>query len=225
MSLIHIDKKQVLRYLAYEDQVLDDITNRLIDESINEVKTLIEERYLYKSFDTTKIKGGLLVNNSNLKLMGSSIKKHLKDSKSCILLAVTLGYKVDSMIRYYEKSSMAKAMILDACASAAIEGIMDEICYRLEEMASKENKSLTSRFSPGYGDLDINIQGRFLEVLEAGKFIGLTASSHNILIPRKSVTAIVGIVDRDVKKREYKCIDCNKYASCNYSKGDDLCGD
>lgn len=224
MSQISINKEEVLRYLAYKDQIIDKITDELIDESIKEMEGLIQERYVYRIFDITREQGGLLLNASNFKLLGSSIEKHLGNSQSCILLAVTLGYKVDTIIRYYAKDSMAKAIILDACASAAIEEVLDKVCYNLEGIVGKNNKVLTSRFSPGYGDLDISIQGDFLRVLEAEKSIGLTASSHNILIPRKSVTAIVGIVDRDVERGGHRCLDCSKYDSCNYSRGDDLCG-
>lgn len=225
MSQILINKEQVLRYLGYRNQGLDDITNGLINESIEEMRTFLNEKYVYKIFNIEREKDGLLLSHSNFRLTGSSIEKHLEDSESCILLALTLGHKVDTMIRYYEKTSMTKAMILDACASVAIEEIADRICDELEEMVSKDKKALTSRFSPGYGDLEISIQKDFLEMLESGKSIGLTASSHSILIPRKSVTAIIGIVDIATKKGEHSCVNCNRYGDCNYIKGDVGCGD
>ncbi|NMA03655.1 MAG: vitamin B12 dependent methionine synthase [Clostridiales bacterium] len=111
------------------------------------------------------------------------------------MMAVTLGNDVDAKIRYYERKSITRALILDACATAAVEEICDRICDELGKTVNKENKTLTSRYSPGYGDLPIHIQNDFLSVLGAQKAIGLTANSHSILIPRKSVTAIVGVVE------------------------------
>lgn len=48
-------------------------------------------------------------------------KNFFEDSESCALMAVTLGNLMDTRIRYYEKSDMTKALILDACATAAVE--------------------------------------------------------------------------------------------------------
>lgn len=225
VAKITINKEEVLRYLGYKDQEIDGITNRLIDESIREIDNLIKEKYVYKFFHILRGKGELWVKGTNLKLSGENIKNHLMNSDSCIIMAVTLGHDVDTMIRYYEKISMTKAMIIDACASAAIEDICNRVNDELESIVSKDNKTLTTRYSPGYGDLPIDMQNSLLNILEAKKSIGLSATSHNILIPRKSVTAIMGIMDSKYKKIEVNCLNCNKYDSCNYRKGDVKCGD
>lgn len=224
MTKISIDKDEVLRYLGYKDQVLDDITNKLIEESIKEIINSIEEKSTYKFFDIERDKDELWIKNTNLKLIGEDIKNHLKDSQSCIIMAVTLGHKVDTMLRYYEKISMTKAMIMDACASTVIEEICDLVNNEIEIKVCKNNKALTSRYSPGYGDLPIDMQSDLLRILGAKKSIGLSLTSYNILIPRKSVTAIIGIVDEGHKKEELSCLNCNLYDSCNYSKGDAKCG-
>ena len=94
----------------------------------------------------------------------------------------------------------------------------------LYNLVSKGGKALTPRYSPGYGDLSINIQNQLLDILDAKKSIGLSATSNNILIPRKSVTAIIGIIDDKYKKLENACLNCSKYESCNFRKGDEICG-
>jgi hypothetical protein len=220
MNNIIINKDEVLRYLGYKNQELDGITNGLIDESIEEIKQLIKEKYSYKFFDIARDKERIWIKDTNLMLLGKDINRHLIHSKSCILMAVTLGHEVDMKIRYYEKTSMTKAMILDACAGAAIEEICDQVNTKLEIDVSKENKTLTSRYSPGYGDLPIEMQNDLLDVLGTKKNIGLSATSENILIPRKSVTAIIGIIDEKHKKEENRCLNCNKYHNCSYRKGD-----
>lgn len=224
MAKITIDRNEVLRYLGYKGQVLDDITNKLIDQSIKEIGDLIEEKYVYKVLDINRHKDELWIKDTNLKLLGEDIKRHLGNSDSLILMAVTLGHSVDKTIRYYEKISMTRALIIDACASAAIEEICNKINYQLEEKVSKENKHLTSRYSPGYGDLPIEMQNSLLDILGTKKSIGLSVTSHNILIPRKSVTAIIGIRDKKHRKEESDCVNCNKYDTCNYGKGDVGCG-
>lgn len=218
------NKDEVLRYLGYKNQNLDKITNDLIEESMDEMRNLIKPRYIYKFFNIMRKEEKIYLNSSNFNLVGKDIENHLDKSEICALMAVTLGNDVDAKLRYYEKINMTKALILDACATAAIEEICDKICEELENILNVENKTLTSRYSPGYGDLPINIQKRFLSMLDAEKAIGLTASSHSILIPRKSVTAIVGVVDKEDKIKKVSCLDCSKYYTCMFRKGDEKFG-
>lgn len=201
MNKFPIDKNEVLRYLGYRNQNLDRVTDDLIDECMEEMRGLIKEKHIYRFFDIYIENGNVYLDETNLMLTGNDIRNHLKKSESCALMAVTLGNNVDSKIRYYERKSITRALILDACATTAVEEICDEICEDLEKTVNKQNKTLTSRYSPGYGDLSIDIQKDFLSVLGAEKAIGLTANSHSILIPRKSVTAIVGVVEERASGR------------------------
>lgn len=216
-------RDEALRYLGYKGQKIDRTTEELVNDTRLEIESLIRERYIYEFFPIDKDDQGIKLKGSILNLSGSDIKTHLKNSDTCVLIALTLGHSLDTRIRYYEKTSMTRALILDAWATAFTEKICDDICMEIESKLPL-GKALTSRYSPGYGDLPITIQGDFLSALEAEKSIGLTASSHSILIPRKSVTAIVGLVDREDKKEEIACLSCNKYEDCNFRKGGNICG-
>lgn len=220
----YINKEEVLRYLGYKNQELDQITSTLISDSIEEIRSLIDERYIFEVFDIFRKENKLILKGSNFELKGNDIKKHLKDSQQCILLGVSLGHKVDTRIRYYEKTSMDKALILDACATAAIEEISNRICEEIKRKLKKDNKTLTRRYSPGYGDLPLNIQGDFLSMINAEKEIGLTSTPNSILIPRKSITAIMGVIDIKDEKIKSSCLNCNNYNTCMFSKGDERCG-
>ena len=58
------------------------------------------------------------------------------------------------------------------------------------------DRFLTDRFSPGYGDFPMESSKDLVGLLDAGRRIGLTVSQSGILIPRKSVTAVLGVSDR-----------------------------
>ena len=82
----------------------------------------------------------------------------------------------------------------------------------------------TWRFSPGYGDLPIEIQGEFLQVLDAPKRIGLYATANNILTPRKSVTAVIGLSENKISKGRRGCVICSMKDACPYRKRGEHCG-
>lgn len=217
-------KAEILRYLGYRNQGLDGQINSLIDHCIEEICQLKRAKYTYRFHELTREGRELGLKGANLYLPGEDIQKQLCHSSVCLLMAVTLGHEVDRKIRYYEKIDLTRALILDACATAVIETVCDELCGKLAIKLAQEQKKLTSRFSPGYGDLPLNIQGPLLDVLGAGKAIGLTASCTNVLIPRKSVTAIAGIVALEQKIIPVTCQDCSQYSTCHFNKGGKGCG-
>lgn len=220
---IFIDLEEVLRYLGHKGQMVDDITDSLIKECIDEISQNFNGKYIYKIFDISKDKGYIEVLGSELKLVGCDILNHLKDCNKCAIMAATMGVDVDNKIRYYEKSHLAKSIIFDACATAAIESLCDQVEKEIGELAGKEKLGVTWRFSPGYGDLPIEIQGEVLNVLDAYRKIGLGATENYILIPRKSVTAIIGFKEGNDTKEFHKCKKCNMDKNCNYKRGGKGC--
>lgn len=123
-------------------------------------------------------------------LEGNSIKKLLASCKKCVVMAVTVGFGADMKISALGASSPALSLLADAAASSAVEDACDACCESIE---SELGIKLTPRFSPGYGDLPMNIQPALLELTNARRDLGLTVGSGCMLSPIKSVTAIAGI--------------------------------
>jgi cobalamin-dependent methionine synthase I len=142
------------------------------------LQSVITPRCVWKKFDVGRDA-----------LRGSDIKTHLEGCDKIIILAATLGLQVDELIRQTEAADMAGAVVLDALASAAIE----QVCDLAEADIRAEHSEITARFSPGYGDFPLEVQSELLGLLNAKKKIGLYVNKSNLLIPRKSVTAVIGV--------------------------------
>jgi hypothetical protein len=221
-----IDRNEVLRYLGYKNSFIDNETNKIINECILEIKEFANINYIYKVFDIEKEAIGIKISKTNLWLKGNDINLHLKDSKSCAIMAVTLGALVDTKIRYYEKINITKSLILDACATTLVEEVCGKVEKEIRAYAETQcKKNITYRYSPGYGDLPLNIQIDILNILDAYKRIGLTATESYILTPAKSVTAIIGFIDRSIIPLYPGCSACKNYLFCDYRKDGNYCGD
>ena len=225
MNNLKIDKNEVLRYLGHKNQDIDKELNELIDLCIKEIKETARPLYTYKVFDLEKTKEGISVVGTNLVLKGKDIFKHLKDAKECAIMAATLGITVDNKIRIMEKTNMTKSVILDSCATEFIEKVCDKAEGEIIELAKSKNYKTNFRYGPGYGDLPIDIQGEIIRILNANKAIGLTTTDTSILIPRKSVTAIIGFLDKDAEvSKERNCATCNLRKTCNFRREGGSCG-
>jgi hypothetical protein len=221
---LDIEIKEVLRYLGHKNQVLDESTKQLVSECVQETKGLVRANYVYRDFDILKDYNVVNLKNTNISLTGIDIYEHLKYSNRCFLMAATIGSEIDYIIRYYEKADLTKAVIIDACATAAIEALCDEVEERVKEEALKEGFGITYRYSPGYGDLPIELQPSILNLLETQKKIGLTVSDSLILLPRKSVSAVIGIQGLEVNREYPGCKSCSSFKYCEYRKGGSYCG-
>lgn len=122
---LNIDKGEVLRYLGYKNQVIDEKLDTLIEVCRKEIKEIIKPKYVWDFFDLIKKEGVIILKNSSLILESQDINKHLENSSKAVLLAVTLGSEVDRKINYYEKIDLTHALILDACATQAVEEVCD----------------------------------------------------------------------------------------------------
>jgi hypothetical protein len=188
MSLI----KEIQRYLGYKGPV-DTTTQELILEKLNEMKSLSSGRYVYQAFNIKSInEEEIIFEDCSFSLKGKSLARHLKGSIKCYLMAATLGQKIDRMIQLNTLRSPSEGLITDAVGSALIEEICDN-CEEEIKLELSDRDHLVSRFSPGYGDLSLEYHPTILKLLQAHKKIGLTSNESHLLIPLKSVVAIIGV--------------------------------
>ncbi|WP_294401374.1 vitamin B12 dependent-methionine synthase activation domain-containing protein [uncultured Clostridium sp.] len=221
---LKIDRQEVLRYLGYRGQEIDNNMTEMIDGCRKEVQNVILPRAVYEYKKISSTDKGIEIDGTNLILSGKDIAEHLKNSKECLLMAVTLGNDIEKRTRLYEKVNLTKALIIDACATTAVEEVCDIIEEKVRKEAESMGMNITFRYSPGYGDLPLDIQNNFLRVLDAQKKIGLTVSENNLLFPRKSVTAIIGIVSADIKINKKSCENCSNYNNCTFRREGENCG-
>lgn len=218
MEKLYIDKQEVFRYMGHVDGLADDQTVAAVEECIEEVRYVAEARSVFREF--CLVKGRVLISSHvDVELEGKDIKRHLETCDRIIALAVTLGHGVDRLIRYSGYTSMSKALAMDACASAAVEALADRVSSDLACRFGAEGVFLTSRYSPGYGDFPIQTQSILLSMLDAEAKIGITATSNHILIPRKSITALIGLSDKKCQRGQLGCEHCRLAQSCLFRKG------
>jgi hypothetical protein len=214
---VDISKSEVLRYLGYKNQVLDEKISTQIDIGIEALMLIIKERFIYKVYDIKMKDEKIELSNSNLIFNGTNIKNHLKECSKCAVMAVTLGVEVDRKIMGYSKIDLMKSLILDACATTAIETICDKVENEIRDVAKAQGFNITSRYSPGYGDFHLDIQEAILNNLDAYRKIGLSTTENFILLPRKSVTAVIGFHQGEGIQKNIKCKEC-KNEKCNFRK-------
>lgn len=209
-------KKEILRYAgcARQADVGIEQIESMIDECLEEVLPKLSYKVCYEKLPLTISNGTcdfgcMQVNSHNL-------AKNLQGCESVLLFAATIGVEIDRLIAKYGHLSPAKAVLLQAIGAERIEALCDMLCEGLQEELAGKGLVLRPRFSPGYGDLSLEIQKDIFQVLNCGKNIGLCLNDSLLMSPSKSVTAFIGIA-QDCTSDTHGCSVCSKI-ECEYRK-------
>ena len=219
--LTRIQENQVLLYLGYRGGEVPAEVEASIARCSREVMDAARPRWLWRAFP---LEAGCRVAGTTLTLEGQDIRAHLDGCSQVVLMAATLGSEVEALLLRAQVTDMARAVVLDACASSAIEAVCDQLEDELRAECEGRGNYLTDRYSPGYGDMPIHQQQEFCRVLDTQRRMGLTVSQRDLLIPRKSVTAVLGISDTPRTRRSRGCEHCSLFRTCAYRKEGGYCG-
>ena len=215
---------EALRLLGISGEPDEELEAEL-EESYEHLLRVSAPRITYKIFDIKPEDGAIAISPA-LSLEGAALEELCRGCERAVLLAATLGAGVDRLIARRERESISRAVILDACASAEIERICDEAEPSIiaGKVRNGEDIWLTMRFSPGYGGVSPEESVKIIEALGAGKSVGLSLTRSGMLVPTKSVTAVIGIAN-EPRKRYRTCDMCAAFQNCPYREKGDFCGD
>ena len=109
-------------------------------------------------------------------------------------------------------------------SAAYIESYLDDVTLKLSQGYAEKGYHMTMRYSPGYGDLGLDVQPKIIDILQAQKRIGLSSNDDHLLIPRKSITAFIGLQQKPYINLNNRCDNCLIRNICELRKGDKNCG-
>jgi cobalamin-dependent methionine synthase I len=138
----------------------------------------------------------LVTAGSDTLLKAPSLVKILGGASEIALIAVTLGEIWDvALDELAAKNEPAEAWFLDALGTAMTDLAARAVEDRIAGDMARAGLTRTRRYRPGYGDWGLEGQGEICELVEADR-IGVRVNEAFALLPRKSVTGIVGFGER-----------------------------
>lgn len=207
-------RRETLRYLGCGSEVPDEKTLEMADRAIE----LLSERCRPKNTsqiveisagtEGIRLEGGAVI-------YSESIARVMSGCSRMLVFGATLGTEADILIKRETAVNIAMGAVMQAAAAAYIEEYCDELQTELNERFSAVGEPLGDRFSPGYGDFALEYQRELFRILDCPRQIGLTLTDNYIMIPSKSVTAVIPIGGSCGKQLGCSC--CEK-TDCQYRK-------
>ncbi len=222
-ELPRLDRAEMLRYLGFSGQEMESELKRRIDAVADDVERNFTPAGVRRVFAVDAIgvddEGAPAIKlvGTSVVLQGLDIYRHLKDARLCVLMACTLGMESERRLRAGTASSV-ETTVLDAACSAYIEAAVEAMDQEARADAATLGLSANWRFSCGYGDCPLTAQPRIVSALNAGRLIGLTVTPTNLLLPSKSVTAMIGLFDGPVHDANTRptCGICRLREGCSF---------
>ena len=183
------NNSEILRYARAREDSAE--VNSLLSECIEEIRGKLSYRVCYAEYEIRMLEGEIDLRFAKVKSKG--LEKNLKSSTSVCVFCATLGTQIDILIKRHSLLSPARALLLQAIGSERVETLCDKFNEEIKERARREGKRSHPRFSPGYGDLPLELQRDIFRALECPRKIGVSLSESLMMTPSKSVTAIIGI--------------------------------
>lgn len=209
-QILKIDVKETRRYAGLIRAKNFDEQN--IIDACDDAVLLLNVRGIWKIYDYDA-ENFLVKSTPPFKLEGNSITRHLANCEKVICLAVTVGDEIENEVtRRFSAGKYVESVLLDAAATAAVEQAADSLEKAISPQLAKDGFKMKMRFSPGYGDWALTNQQNFFSITGAAE-IGMSLSSAMMLIPRKSITAIIGLEKKKldaVISPNKNCADCAK---------------
>lgn len=202
---MNFDRAELARYLGCGEQKLSPELEALAEECGRELFQ-ISPRHTARRMPCVE-----------LPFASGDLARHLIGCEEVFLTAVTLGSEADRLLRLWSAQNMGKAAVGQALMAVYMDACCEALCVELEK-GLQGNGFLLPAYSPGYGDFSLHWQARLLSLLDAPRRIGLSLSEGGMLLPEKSVTAVVGITDTPARRCAQHCQDCT-VQGCLFRKG------
>ncbi|WP_102493163.1 MULTISPECIES: vitamin B12 dependent-methionine synthase activation domain-containing protein [Selenomonas] len=212
-----LNMNEILKYLGFRGQELTEEIAAQIRRCSDEVLAAATPRLTYR---LAPLDNGAVL---GVTFAGNDIPRMLEPCEEVVLFGATLGPGVERLMMRCEVVNAADSVIMDACASTAIENICNNFESDMRRAVEAEGRYLTDRFSPGYGDLPIAEQPKFFALLDMTRRIGVSLTPTTIMVPRKSVTAIMGIARTPQPHRPPDCEHCLMFRTCPFRKAGRRC--
>lgn len=201
-----VDRREITRYMGARE--LSEDLSALLEECLQEAEGRLRYAVCWREFPVSA--EGERVDLSFAQVESAVLARRLSGCGRAVLFAATVGLELDRLIARYSRLQPVKALMFQAIGAERVEALCDAFCEDVKRRAAERGECPRPRFSPGYGDVPLELQRDIFRVLDCSRKIGLTLNASLLMTPTKSVTAVIGLGRDKIQPEKEKCGACTK---------------
>lgn len=205
-----ISENNIVEVLGYDADTVPEPVIETIIFVLNELPDKVKLQSGYKIFNPSKVQlnGNNFIIDSRTFNCGKIIYSSLKNSETIAFLISSVGKEIEEWSKQFmNNGEMLKGYLIDKVASELVEQLADKTELLLEDELKEIELLATNRYSPGYCGWSVSDQQSLFSLLP-DNFSGVSINSDSMMMPIKSVSAVIG-VGRNAVKKNYECSICD----------------
>jgi hypothetical protein len=178
---------------------------------------LLQPSIAYEIYTIAEINQRQLPLEDDPEVHNSLLSSVLQQAKELAVAVCTIGPRLEGQASdYFNQGEPLRGTLLDGVGSAAVDSLTEEVCKLVAEKAATRGYEVSSPINPGMPGLPITAQRQLLKLVPARE-IGVNLTSSGIMVPRKSVSMVMGIGPKMTKwTRAEVCARCHLNRACSY---------
>ena len=184
------------------------------EHALVEGMPLIHPSALFREIGVREHRHNRILLEYGSQLTGPLVAQHLGGAQRIIPVVCTIGPELESTVSRLLSTESVYALALDGLGNAAVELLSQQVCAHIGEQMLENDLTASTPLSPGSPDWPVDIgQTQIFNLLPAGK-IGVSLNSAGMMIPKKSVSFVVGIGSN--MSQTGLCAICSLKETCRY---------
>jgi len=178
---------------------------------------LLQTAAAYGYYPVTGMSGVQISMEGDKAVHGPALPALFLEAKELAVIICTIGPKLEKQASGYTKNGQAlRGMLLDGIGSAAIDTLIPETLRIIAKEVSARGYEISSPVNPGMPGFAMTEQWNLVELAKTDE-IGVILTKSGILVPRKSVSMVIGIGPRMTRWTQAEvCARCSLRETCPY---------
>lgn len=196
--------------MGYEPGTVPDYVIEMLTEELDRLVGYTDIQIGFRILEKEKVNfssKGFTFDNIHFDT-GKIIANQIRDASTLTVFLVSAGSDFDKRSKEAaDNGNLLLSYCIETTGSELAEASADLLEQRLNNFIHECNFTATNRFSPGYCSWDVSEQHKLFKLYPEG-FCNVTLLPSALMIPRKSVSGIIGIGPGLIRE-PYKCFLCN----------------
>jgi hypothetical protein len=212
---LHIDSEAILRAMGADPRAIRERQPRFVsfaEEMVAEHARLLRPRVAIRKIVVGKGGAGRLVSEDGIELRSETLRQRLARAESVVAVVGTIGNELEASAA---SRDLEQSLILEALGTAGITTLAESILDDIRRAAKQQGLEATRALYPGMKGWELGEGQAQIFALVDGRAAGVSLNSSFVMMPRKSVSFLVGIGSA-VKEGPRACEQCEVAAHCRH---------
>lgn len=193
---LEIDLDDVLRGQGADPAALrrrNPLLVQTAERALAEGRSLIRPAAVHRELAVRGVRHERLELEGGGFLAGSLLAQHLAAAERVVVAVCTIGEALEARVAALMASDPLYALALDGFGSAAVEALANALCRRFSAQAEAAGEKTSLPLSPGQPGWPLaEGQAQIFALVDPSR-IGVQLTDHAMMVPRKSLSMVVGV--------------------------------